>query len=103
MDKRDGGKFYAQHGESFANYQEQHLNWRQKLQRFLRSYRATPHALTGRSPVEVVFNGSQYRTRLPAKHSKVHPIYHQEIKNRNFLRKQAMKDYEDKTSYVINQ
>ena len=73
--------------------QERHLNWRQELQRFFRSYRAAPHAMTGRSPAEVAFNGRQYRTRLPAKHSKVQPIYHQEIKNRDSARKQAMKDY----------
>ena len=63
--------------------QKQHLSWLQELQRFLRSYRATPHAMTGRSPAEVVFNGRQYRTRLPAKHSKVQPIYHQEIRNKD--------------------
>ena len=56
--------------------------------------------MTGRSSAEVVFNGRQYRTRLPAKHSKVQPIYHQEIKNRDSARKQAMKDYADKKSYV---
>ena len=56
--------------------------------------------MTGRSPAEVVFNGRQYRTRLPAKHFKVQPIYHQEVKNRDSARKQAMKDYADKKSYV---
>ena len=80
--------------------QEQHLNWRQELQRFLQSYRATPHAMTGRSPAVVVFNGCQYRTRLPAKCSKVKPMYHQEIKTRDSARKQAKKNYADKKSYV---
>ena len=42
---------------------EQHLNWRQELHKFLRSYRATPHAMTGRSPAEdcrKVFHSSAY-------------------------------------------
>ena len=86
--------------EVLQTSQEQHLNWHQELQRFLRSYRATPHAMTGSSPAEVVLNGRQYHTRLPAKYSKVQPIYHQEIKNRDSARKQAMKDYADKKSYV---
>ena len=80
--------------------QEQRLNLSQELQIFLKSYRAVPHAMTGRSPVEVVFNGHQYHTRLPAKHSKVQPICCQEIKNRDSARKQAMKDYADKKSYM---
>ena len=56
--------------------------------------------MTGRSPAVMVFNGRQYRTRLPAKHSKVQPIYYQEMKTSDSARKQAMKDYADKKSHV---
>ena len=97
MDKWNGGKFYAQHSESFADLPGTTSPLASRATKILRSYRATPHAMTGRSPAEVVFNGRQYRTRLSAKHSKVQPIYHQEIKNRDSARKQAMKDYADKS------
>ena len=76
------GNFMHNMVKVLQTFHEQYLNWHQELQRFLRLYRTSPNVMTGGSPVEVVVNGRQYRTSLPAKHSTVQPIYHQEIKNR---------------------
>ncbi|XP_057312276.1 uncharacterized protein LOC130653780 [Hydractinia symbiolongicarpus] len=58
---------------------QEHLNWRHELQRLLRTYRGTPHTVTGRRPAEVLFNGRQYRTLLPAARRAERPKFHTEI------------------------
>ena len=40
------------------------LSWKQELYRFLRNYRATPHATTGKAPATLLF-AHPMRTRLP--------------------------------------
>jgi hypothetical protein len=40
-------------------------NWKQELYKFLRNYRATPHPSTGVSPSNLIFQGRQFRCRLP--------------------------------------
>ena len=50
-------------------------NWQQDLNAFQRTYRATPHTSTGKSPAELMFNGRNYRTRLPVKQ----PIYDDQL------------------------
>ena len=79
---------------------QEHHNWRQELHRFLRAYRGTPHTLTGRSPAELLFNGRQYRTRLPAIRTKVSPKFHEEVTAKHEARKASMKKYADQKAYV---
>ena len=43
----------------------ENLNWKQQLFKFLRNYRATPHPSTGFSPAYLMFQGRQFRSRLP--------------------------------------
>ena len=74
-------------------------NWKQQLQRFLRAYRATPHRSTGFAPATLMFNGRQYRTRLPsAKHQAA--AFHEEVKRNDDQSKFAMKIQSDKKAYV---
>ena len=44
-------------GKVIQTAEEEKLNWRQELQRFLRAYRATPHSMTHMSPAALLFNG----------------------------------------------
>ena len=56
--------------------------------------------MTGRSPAEVVFNVRQYRTSLPQSIPQFSLYIIKKSRTRDFARKQVMKDYPDKTSYV---
>ena len=78
----------------------EHLNWRQELQRLLRAYRGTPHTVTGRSPAEVLFNGRQYRTRLPATRNAEEPKFHATIQLKQEAHRSAMKRHADNKAYV---
>ena len=78
----------------------QQANWRKELQTLLTAYRGTPHSTTGYSPAEVLFNGRQYRTRLPAMRSTEAPKFHGDIVKKDAARKEAMKTYADKKAYV---
>ena len=57
-------------GKVMQTAEEEKLNWRQELQRFLRAYRATLHSMTHMSPAALLFNGRKYKTRLPTPSSK---------------------------------
>ena len=39
--------------------------WKTSLKHFLRSYRVTPHCTLGYPPAQLLFNNTQYKTRLP--------------------------------------
>jgi hypothetical protein len=41
-------------GKLIETAQEEKLNWRQELHKFLRAYRATPHPMTKKSPASPV-------------------------------------------------
>jgi hypothetical protein len=74
-------------------------NWRQQLQRFLRAYRATPHRSTGFAPATLLFNGRQYRTRLPT--VKVQPsAFHEEVQKNDLHAKEVLKKQSDGKAYV---
>ena len=74
-------------------------NWRQQLQRFLRAYRATPHRSTGFAPATLLFNGRQYRTRLPTVKSQP-SAFHEEVQKNDLLAKEVMKKQSDSKRYV---
>ncbi len=70
-------------------------DWRQELDPFLLSYRATPHAMTGVSPAKIMF-GRDIRTKLPQLHPSEHsPVLDSAIA-RDQRNKQKMQQYSDK-------
>ena len=100
------GKFSVRNGTDFATLAQLMMtcavdkkNWRQQLQRFLRAYRATPHRSTGFAPATLLFNGRQYRTRLPT--VKMQPsAFHEEVRQNDMRAKEIMKKQSDEKAYV---
>ena len=67
--------------------------WKQDLHRFFRSYRATPHSTTWRSPAELMFN-RPLKTKLPEiSHCSVHDDH--VLHHRDYTAKQRQKLYSD--------
>jgi hypothetical protein len=67
------------------------LNWKQQLYRFLRNYRATPHASTDKTPAELLF-GRKMRIKLP----EVSPtVTDSDLKCKDATAKRKMKEYTD--------
>ena len=50
--------------KAIETYVAEGKNWKKELNHFLRVYRSTPHAKTGKSPYELLF-GRPMRTKLP--------------------------------------
>ncbi|XP_014665040.1 PREDICTED: uncharacterized protein K02A2.6-like [Priapulus caudatus] len=70
-------------------------NWKQELFRFLRQYRATPHATTRVPPAEALY-GRRFRVQLPQLPARVlpdMPDIRQKIKERDAHQKERMKEY----------
>ena len=66
---------------------------KQELHRFLRSYRATPHSTTWRSPAELVFN-RPLKTKLPEiSHCSIHDDH--VLRHRDCTAKQRQELYSD--------
>ena len=74
-------------------------NWRQQLQRLLRAYRAAPHRSTGFAPATLLFNGRQYRTRLPSQKPGTN-AYHAQVKLNDDHAKEIMRQDANSKSYV---
>ena len=73
--------------------------WRQRLQRFLRAYRAAPHKSTGFAPSTMMLNCGRYKTRLPTK--KHHQnVVKQEMREAYHKSEQRIRRYADCKSYV---
>ena len=67
------------------------LNWKQQLYRFLRNYRATPHASTDKTPAELLF-GRKMRIKLP----EVSPtVIDCDLRCKDATAKRKMKEYAD--------
>ena len=58
---------------------------------FLLNYRATPHATTGKSPADLLYN----RTKLPQFTAENTTSVHQEVKERDTRLKKKMNNYSD--------
>ena len=87
-------------GKVIQTAEEEKLNWRQELQRFLRAYRATPHLMTHMSPAALLFNGRKYKTRLPTPSSKTVLIFDDEVRKQDMFAKEKMKTLADQKGYV---
>ena len=75
-------------------------SWKTALQTFLRSYRATPHATTGQPPAKLMFNGRDFKTRLPSAVDNPTLIDHQTVKHRDAEQKSKQKERADKKKHA---
>ena len=72
-------------------------NLKQELYTFLRSYRATPHSTTGKTPAELMFQARPFRTRIP----EISPKYNDsDVRERDAKQKLKEKEGADKKRYV---
>ena len=78
----------------------QGLPWQREMFTFLRSYRATPHLTTGKSPAELFFQQRPFRTRLG--HRGEAKLNDEEVREHDMIQKNKSKSYSDKRSYVKN-
>ena len=73
-------------------------NWREELNRFLLTYKSTPHLTTGKSPAELLFK-RKLTVKIPelvnVEEEKVE-VSDQAVRDRDTQRKQFNKDYVDK-------
>ena len=73
-------------------------SWKQEIYNFLRNYRATPHASTGKSPAELMFPGRAYRIRIPQPQR----LYDdKEVRDKDDLSKSRMKKYADSRNNIM--
>ena len=74
-------------------------NFKQEVFIFLRAYRATPHCTTKVAPVDLMYSGRKFRTRLPIG---VTPREHnfEELFQRDLEQKMQMKGYANNKRYV---
>ena len=72
------------------------LPWKQALYKFLRNYRATPHATTGVAPATSLF-GRPLRTRLP---ETPHKSQAKTVRSQDARKKAAMKQYADNKEHA---
>ncbi|XP_022094926.1 uncharacterized protein K02A2.6-like [Acanthaster planci] len=72
------------------------IPWKQALYKFLRNYRATPHATTGVAPATLLF-GRPLRTRLP---ETVHKSRAKPVRLRDKCKKAEMKQYADNREHA---
>ena len=87
-------------GKLIETAQEEKLNWRQELHKFLRAYRATPHPMTNKSPASLLFNGRKYKTRLPTPTNKTILVYDKEVRPNDQISKRNMKLRADSKKHV---
>lgn len=73
-------------------------NWREELNRFLLTYKSTPHSTTGKSPAELLFK-RKLTVKIPelvnVEEEKVE-VSNQAVRDQDTQRKQFNKDYVDK-------
>ncbi|XP_065066071.1 uncharacterized protein K02A2.6-like [Rhopilema esculentum] len=74
-------------------------NWRQELQRFLLSYRSTPHATTKIAPSELLYN-RVIRGKLPCLIKTSKSKRHREAQENDAVGKEKMKSYADKRRHT---
>ena len=87
-------------GKVIETAQEEKLNWRQELHKFLRAYRATPHPMTKKSPASLLFNSRKYKTRLPTPTNKTILVYDKEVRQNDMDSKKRMKQRADSKKHV---
>lgn len=87
-------------GKLIETAQEEKLNWRQELHKYLRAYRATPHPMTKMAPASLLFNGRKYKTRLPTPTNKTVLVYDKEVRQNDKFSKEMMKRRADSKHHV---
>ena len=75
------------------------LNWRQTMQRFLRSYRATPHPCTG-TPPAMALGLKSFKTRLPSPINFAVTLENHRLRKKDAEMKLKMKINADEKAYV---
>ena len=78
---------------------EEGMNWRQQMQRFLRSYRATPHPSTGIPPA-LGLGLKRFKTRLPCPLTLSESVTEYKMKKKDAEMKSKMKQNADEKAYV---
>lgn len=70
-------------------------DWKRELRTYLLAYRSTPHATTGKSPAEMMFN-RKLRTKLPQIDELSRPLLDEEIREQDGYAKHQNKVYIDR-------
>ena len=70
-------------------------NWKRAIFPFLFNYRATPHSSTAKSPVALLSN-RKLNTKLPEGVVESDGNIHQEVREKDCVKKEMMKTYVDK-------
>jgi predicted kinase len=84
-------EIHANFKQAIITAHTEQLNWKQQLYRFLRNYRATPHASTDKTPAELLF-GRKMRIKLP----EVSPtVIDCDLRCKDATAKRKMKEYAD--------
>lgn len=81
-------------GKAVRSAHHENKDWKREIFKFLLNYRATPHATTGKSPAELLYN-RPIRTKLPQVTVESKSPLHQEVKERDAMSKKTMKGYAD--------
>lgn len=73
-------------------------NWKKTMPTFLRMYRATPHASTGKTPYSLLFGGREMRGKIP---QVAQPAADDDnVRARDAKSKQKMKEYADQRAHA---
>lgn len=87
-------------GKLIKTAQEEKLNWRQELHKFLPAYQVTPQSMTKKSLVSLLFNGREYQTRLPTTTNQTILVQDKEVRKNDQISKRNMKRRADSKKHV---
>ena len=69
-------------------------NWKEELDKFLLMHRATPHAVTGKSPSELLF-GWNIRDKIPSLSENIPKVNDEEVRDADAWKKEKGRQYGD--------
>ena len=76
------------------------VDWKSELNRYLFSYRTTPHPATGKTPAELLF-GRKLRTKIPDLTPDLHVLNDSDVRKRDSDYKAKTKEYADKKRKAV--